>query len=313
MGTTPSLGDVVELLSPTLPLDVDALLLAPRSVRRARRLRPAGTRAVAYGRTAPVTSVRGGKQSRTRRRPTVVRWHLDTKVRPPLRQAVSVSHVLRAAVLSKLGDHLSSTLSGRERADDDTDESRKRTDQHQHAHYLALDSSRSWNTIDTVALWAPEGFGDEELAALASLRVLRPPGYVKEVYAARLGLEGVGGPEVLPEVSGRALRWESVTPFVPGRHHKRGSFEDHIAEEVRRELDWRVPPAARPGVDGITVVDDAKWARFRRHRPGRSMREAKPARFVRIDLTAPVAGPLALGALSHFGMGLFRPVSDDAG
>lgn len=324
-GTTAD--EVVELLAPSVPLDVESLVLAPREVRQGRRLRPPGTRSVAYGcdRSAAGEAVDRRQATRPRRVPTVVRWHLDARAAPPLHQAVSVAHLLRGAALSKFGERgpecepedrrgrLSMTLAGRAPEGDDSDRTVKRTDQHRHAHYLAYAASDGRRGIDTVAVWAPEGLGDDELKALAKLRELRPPEYVKGIHGGRLGLEGVGGPEVLPELAGPARRWESLTPFLPVRHRKRGSLRDHVIEDLLLELSFRIPEEAMPTAEAVAVLPDAGWTRFRRHRPDRSMKEARIGSFVTFEFPAPVEGPVALGALSHFGMGLFRPARARAG
>jgi CRISPR-associated protein Csb2 len=59
---------------------------------------------------------------------------------------------------------------------------------------------------------------------------------------------------------------------------------------------------------------DQQWTSWRRYRPSaRNRRDrgqghaAKPSAFLQLDFTAPVTGPLALGHLSHFGLGLFAP------
>ncbi len=64
----------------------------------------------------------------------------------------------------------------------------------------------------------------------------------------------------------------------------------------------------------VTLLDDEDWRPWRRYRPSARMRRdsrqgqaTRPAAFLRIELTEPVSGPLALGHLSHFGLGLFVP------
>jgi CRISPR-associated protein Csb2 len=103
--------------------------------------------------------------------------------------------------------------------------------------------------------------------------------------------------------------WESVTPYVPPRHHLRGGKEregESVGSQVRRELQLR----------GIAVeveiepVGSAKWVAV--HVP---LREASKRRalgdrrgqLLRLHFAAPVSGPIRLGHSSSFGLGLFKP------
>lgn len=74
-----------------------------------------------------------------------------------------------------------------------------------------------------------------------------------------------------------------------------------------RELTYRGLPAPAE-----IHVADTGWQAWRRYRPsvGRSSpqgRASKPSAFLRLHFAEPVSGPLALGHLSHFGLGLFVP------
>jgi CRISPR-associated protein Csb2 len=60
---------------------------------------------------------------------------------------------------------------------------------------------------------------------------------------------------------------------------------------------------------------DGEWTAWRRYRPSARFRRDprqgsanRPSAFLRIEFDSPVPGPLALGHLSHFGLGLFAPV-----
>jgi len=68
------------------------------------------------------------------------------------------------------------------------------------------------------------------------------------------------------------------------------------------------------GVVSARLVDRA-WTACRRYRPSARNRHdsnqgaGRPSAFLQVELDAPLTGPVALGHLSHFGLGLFIPVS----
>jgi len=107
-----------------------------------------------------------------------------------------------------------------------------------------------------------------------------------------------------------SIVWESVTPYVPPRHHSRGGKKregESMAEQIRRELQGR-------GMDGdvaVELVGSPKWVSV--HVP---RREANKRAFIgdrrgqMIRLRFAVAGPIRLGHSSTFGLGLFRPVDE---
>jgi CRISPR-associated protein Csb2 len=113
---------------------------------------------------------------------------------------------------------------------------------------------------------------------------------------------------VLPDLAGCARTWTSATPYVPPRHAKR-EWDEFVRSDVRRELTHR--GIAAP----VTVeVTDGDWASFIRYRPSKRFDPRRPDRrsaprggFLTLTFDSPEPGPLALGYLSHFGLGLFVP------
>ena len=74
-----------------------------------------------------------------------------------------------------------------------------------------------------------------------------------------------------------------------------------LAAEVGRELMTRALPSASE----VRTTEGA-WLNFRRRR---TIQEPELRAFgLEVRFDDPVEGPLALGALSHFGLGLFRPI-----
>jgi CRISPR-associated protein Csb2 len=107
---------------------------------------------------------------------------------------------------------------------------------------------------------------------------------------------------VLPELVGPHTAWRSLTPMALTRHAKRrgGRIVDGAEEQVVRELTLRGFPAPAE----VELLPGA-WMRFQTTRPGTARRGAPTVVGVRLRFADPVRGPIALGGLSHFGLGLF--------
>lgn len=118
-----------------------------------------------------------------------------------------------------------------------------------------------------------------------------------------------------PGFGGESSRtWESVTPYVPPRHHLRGGKErdgESIVDQVRRELACR-------GIDESVDVELDPMPRWvavhipRREAVKRASIGDRRGHTLRLYFSAPVRGPIRLGHSSSFGLGLFRPVWDTA-
>jgi CRISPR-associated protein Csb2 len=108
----------------------------------------------------------------------------------------------------------------------------------------------------------------------------------------------------IPELIGPSRSWKSLTPFGLVRHPKtrRGVTTDSPEDQLRCELEHR----------GITKpveirLERGSWHRFRSSKVGTS-RLARARLFgVHMRFSGPMQGPLALGALSHYGLGLMQP------
>jgi CRISPR-associated protein Csb2 len=109
----------------------------------------------------------------------------------------------------------------------------------------------------------------------------------------------------------RASCWESVTPYVPPRHHLRGGKErdnESMIAQVRRELRQRgFADAERVEVD---LIGEADWVAVhlpRRQASQRTFLGDRRGQSVRLLFPSPVMGPVRLGHSSSFGLGLFCP------
>jgi CRISPR-associated protein Csb2 len=269
-------------------------------LRRERRRTPALTRQVTYLMSEPLDPAPARRDPDGAARTTLARLRIVGGQRPGLHEAIVVAEVARRALQSVYGraneNASSSVFSGR-------DGERMRTDQHAHAHYL-ITSDPSSVRVDHLTVWAPEGFGPNEVAALAQVTELRDARAWPQPL--RIALTALGTPDTLPlpDLCAYTHRWRTLTPIVLTRHPKRrgGQTIDGPEDQIARELQLRgLPRATR-----ITRIE-GRWHEFRAQRP--TGRRAAPAALLgaHIELAAPARGPIALGALAHFGLGLLVP------
>lgn len=293
-------SDRIELLSVVEDAGdpLATLAVSVTELRRNRMLMPPGTRRVTYAvRRDAVLAAPAGVP--TGPRPTIAQLRAVGGSRPALADAVIVGHLLRSALQRRFDregtGRRSPVLSGH-------DGDGPRRDQHAHAHYLALPGP-DLRRVDHLVVWAPEGLGPAEVAAVASLSGLRMRD-APEPF--RVALVALGRVEdlALPRVVGPANVWRSVTPLALTRHPKRrgGRIVDSAEAQVVRELTLRGFPAP----ETIDLLPGG-WMRFASTRPGGPRRSAPRLIGVRVEFAAPVRGPIVLGGLSHFGLGVFEP------
>lgn len=269
-------------------------------LRREHRREPALTRRVTYAVSEPLDPAPLRCATDAAARPTLARLRIVGGDRPGLHEAIVVAEVARRALQSVYGranQNATSTVFSRR------DGERMRTDQHAHAHYLVTSDPGSAR-VDHLTVWAPEGFGPNEVAALAQVTELRDTRAWPEPL--RIALTALGTPDSLPlsDLCAHTNRWRTLTPIVLTRHAKRrgGQTVDGPAEQIARELQLRgLPPATR-----ITRIEGA-WHEFRARRP--TGRRPVPAALLgtRIELAAPARGPIALGALRPLRAGTASP------
>lgn len=313
-----SVSESIRLLVPDRPLNFEDLcvrLEAMRSSSKQRSVVPPSASWVSYTRPqAPLPTSASRRKPRPAAKPTVVRFQLAAAergrrpVRPPLRDAVLYTSILRAACQAHFGTPPSSTLSGRTGSG--------LAEGHLHAHYLALPARRTGSgsgphglRIESLAVWAPAGFSQEELRAMLVVRRLHGYDWISEFRPMHLVVEGFGAPStVIDDLVGPSLSFRSLTPVMPGHHPHRGNWTSQVEAEVRAALRERAFP------DASAVHAEHAPRGFRTQRPNRGTAQGgnngalNHPHDVRIDFSAPVAGPICLGALSHFGLGLFLPM-----
>lgn len=327
----------LKLLVPTVPLDLGALcvdLQDMRSDRKTRATLPPKAVLRTYERPVPESMKRSSPRAIRRQKSTAVRfalvpWEADrsadrnvpqdqqrssiaaveahrSAARLRLSDAIIHTSLLRRTAMSRYGRLTggggSATLSGREPEGPRTG--------HHHAHYLPLAAPGVMgqaHLIERFMVWAPEGFDDDELRALQGIRNVKGWDWVSGSRDFRVVVDGIGSPiELAPHLHAQAAHWSSITPVVPGRHHRgRRSWEDQVRLEIAHSLEERGLPAAS--------IDVKRWeGPFLTSRPraGHRPHGAHPQRFTAtLTFQEPIRleGPLCLGAQSHFGLGMFRP------
>ncbi len=292
------------LLAATPPIDRATLEVTTVQVRRGRRTVPAGTTWVPY--LAPHAPEAGRTTAPAPRR-TVEAIRFDVQTTAPFR-------VQHAILLADAVHHLLARRPGLDnelvlgRAGAATD--------HRHAHFVPL--ADDTGVIRSLLVWVPGMLTPQETADIVAItggdldRAAYPGGEpVRGFPPTRLLVQAVGDiTGVAPELCGPATAWRSVTPYLPVRHRKRReSVAGFLATDLRHELAYRGEPSPRmvtplEARDGLTD----RWALgFRRYRLRENMGQARVGLAVRLECEDPVAGPLLLGRLAHFGFGVFAP------
>ncbi|MGH9155486.1 MAG: type I-G CRISPR-associated protein Csb2 [Acidimicrobiales bacterium] len=299
-------GDpAIDILVPTTPLDIGALTASTTRVRAGDRRRlPAGARPVRYVRPEVALPI-SGREAIQVGTVKAVRWSLAGRALPSRHAAVALCTRLRQGAMRAVGAGGRPTppvLHGKyETLAGGTPQTG-----HGHAHWLAFGDPDGRPLLSTVVAWAPDGFDAEVLAGLAGMDRVRPGG-IPDFGPQRLGLEGWGDiDDVAPELVGPSRVWRSFTPFAPNGHRKEKEVaeEDYLLAALRRELSWRgaAPPAS-------IEIDQRPWRAYRTHRPDKEwLRDSRRVwGLSRLAFDDEVSGPMVLGALSHFGLGLFLP------
>lgn len=297
-------GVDARLLAPMLGVTRQQLEASPTQLRRQRRLVPPGSRWLSYAAPAQVDT----RSQPVRGRPVeALRWALDTRAPFMARYGVLATDRLRAGALRELerkGLFAPASITGKDAA------RQRSVDDHRHAHWFWLPSSDvSSATVEEVALWVPGGAPADVMSAVLGCRTLSgPTDYSPEGFrSGSLFLVAAGAAsDVLPElVSPSATSWQAVTPYLPVRHRKRESLADFLRTDIQRELDYRGLPVL---VEFDATEGGDMWARdHRRYRFQEVMAQRTAGLRLSLRLAEGCSGPLALGKLSHFGFGVFRP------
>lgn len=291
--------DTISLLCPDpgAPLDFEQLLSRPVDVRAGKLLYPKSTKLVAYLQTqpiapdVPVTPVTTASHEPV----TTLRFAVLNTLPPSITDTVVLTSRLRAAAIKALDTHAQLRLfAGKNDTGDHLED-------HQHPHYLALpdESGRAAE----LAIWVPQGCA-EDAVALLHKEVRRLYGHpdAPGPDTTRVKLTGYGtASDLLPDYTGPSRTWISSTPFLPTGHRKK-DWDWFVRQRITKELAYRGLPAPST----VDILPDPQQ-RFTTHRPGQRRHYGAPPAWVCITFPEPIHGPVGLGHLSHFGLGLFKP------
>ncbi len=196
-------------------------------------------------------------------------------------------------------------------------------DAHRHAHFFPLDLDGD-RRIDHVLIYAPAGLDATAQRAITRLRRTWTKGEETEIFVTCAGFSDLDlFRRQLTGADGRALAiiprepsrcWISYTPYVPARFLKTKNGRYTLHDDVRRELALRKMPEAADvrsflesgpaGRRELVKRDFPEYLRCRR--PGKPQPPRPNVFGIRIELSEAVAGPIALGYASHFGLGIFE-------
>lgn len=295
----------VALLAPALPLDFEALTHRPVDVRAGQLLFPRSTRFVGYHAPGPERSTTSPLQRWKAAAIEAVSFEIVSLVRPSHGDGLHLTDRLRNAAVGRLCERRGQVLGFSRLAGRDADQ--ERLTGHRHAHYMALPDTE--RRVGFVVAWAPGGFCDDEVAALAAVKELYGAQNAPGPGTVRIRMNGYGTTSsVLSAYVGSSRIWRSITPFASSRHQK-GEWKDFVTSEINRELAFRHLPTAT-----VDIIDE-DWVHFVRYRPSKRFQAARPDRrsgprgvFVQLTFESAQSGPIALGHLAHFGLGLFQPI-----
>jgi CRISPR-associated protein Csb2 len=175
---------------------------------------------------------------------------------------------------------------------------------HRHMYVLPLDVNED-GFLDHLLVACREQFDESERTSLDRLSSIwqtdgRPDLLLTPIEWGRLGKVTHTSP---------ALKFKSVTPFVPPRHYRRGrgDFQDWLNGELVRELSnhgYPKPSSVRAIGSLIRGSRSYPWFAFTRNRRGE---QSTRGYGFEIEFPEAVSGPIAVGYSAHFGLGLFLP------
>lgn len=333
-GVSPTLATASNsVLVPRSPLDERLLVASTTETRKAGRVTPLGARWVSYPPIEPsvpaiTRSARRFEGFTASDKPTAVLVRFapssSPHVLPNYHEAALYGSILRDAAIKK-HHNPSETLSGRPLPPENgtqgnADELRRLSsntlgwnrDNHAHAHFIALDMDED-RMLDSALIWAPNGMDMKEVKAISSISYLQISNSLasieREFRPVRVFTEAWGTAEdIVPQFCRLSKVWTSVTPFAPYRHQKKKpglDKQEALLNFLKTEVDRELNTRGMPGVASLDILPGDWWS-FRRKR---KLNDPELRAFgLQLTFEDVVRGPLALGALSHFGLGLFKPV-----
>jgi len=175
---------------------------------------------------------------------------------------------------------------------------------HKHVFILPMDTTGD-GRIDKLVIKAAEPFDSSELEALDKLRSIYQLKGQPDISLILVSL-------LANSNNDKAISWQSATPFVTARHHRkgRGEYSEWLAREIDRECHIHDLPETK-SIEWIQGTRQGghsiRWIEFIRSRKGRRPLQGHGCI---LTFNEPVSGPFVLGALSHYGLGLFTPLKE---
>ena len=303
------------------------LCLDTQTIHREKWPRVPGAVWVNYEAVAPAsTTVRAKPTPEPANGPKVARFMLDGPVLPLATETIAVAEAFRRAAMSRFrkwcernpsdGEkflragvekmYSSRTLSGKE-----LDSSMRRD--HLHAYYLPESHDKR---VTHLTVFAEEGFGPGEIAALTSLRSLKF-GNLEQLRVQLIGLGQVA--DFTATLFKPSRTWVSATPFIAHRNLKRrGTKRDLVTGDDHKNvflglcinellgLSGRSPAVVTSLPPRTTDLRSFEYRRSRNRRNDDGWNRAHGC--FRLEFKDEISGPLSLGYASHYGMGLFCPI-----
>lgn len=260
----------------------------------------------------------------------VARFALDSSVLPLITETLPVAEAARRALMSIHGRLTEQNdVRGRSAIFSGKDGQGRPLAGHGHAYYLPTDEDGDGDgRLDHLTVFARDGFGPDERRAFDRLRKLNTGRSGEESHPLRMLLVGTGTlDEYAPGPLGASSVWVSATPYIATRHAKtRGrnrvdlrspqARTAFLVNDLRSQLQATFSNLPAEQVQIESVIDGSAFMVARRWRPiqfKRFRRKASDdggrrlAGAFRLTFPVNIAGPIALGHSSHFGMGLFLP------
>lgn len=280
----------------------DCLIVDTSRLQKERWSRAPGTRDVPY---VIEQSVPGPRESwprtTTKELPPIARFALAGNPLPSALNSLVVGSTFRRALMNRYPDDqdLPPALTGHDPAGGPLKG-------HRHAYFLPEDRDRD-GRIDHILAYFPEGIAEPIACAMGHLRTLHHRDFEWPVV-----LEGIGAPSDFKRASslvGPSRTWVSVTPYLHPWHRKKGG-KFSAEEQLRKELALlgRFPaPIKVERLDRVSIAGRPRLSlEFRRSRRQEGSGPDTEGSFWRVIFGEPVSGPIALGAQSHYGLGLFQ-------
>lgn len=236
---------------------------------------------------------------------------------PPKTRTLPQAELFHRAIVARVGKGREvhcPELTGRD------EHGRPLREQHSHAHTIPVDLDGDGH-LDHLIIYANMGLGDAAQRAIRTLRQTWMKGGVGELQVALVGSGELNSLRQLPGSLNSKIEellgspegshvWESITPFVPPRFLKpRG--KNALLGQINAELASRnLPEAETLDVEPCNELTRSLRHYVRRRSHGGAPPPVDMGFGLRLVFSEPIFGPLLLGYASHYGLGMFRSMTD---